>query len=134
MSGTIAARFRFRGKGCWIARTAKFFHRTNLAARIANGANERSQIHHRVLKIARALPGNQFCRRFPYLSSARARIDWIANIEESGENAAGVCFDERQRLIESEHRNCVGSVAADSRQRFQLIRIARENAAEFYRN
>jgi hypothetical protein len=52
-------------KGRWIARATKLFHRANLAARIADGANERSQIHHRVLKIARMLPGNQLCRRFP---------------------------------------------------------------------
>ena len=63
---------------------------------------------------------------------ARAGIDWIANIAKSGENAAGVGFDQWQRLIEREHRNCIGSVTTDSRQRFQLIRIARENAAEIF--
>ncbi len=36
-------------------------------------------------------------------------------MEESGENAAGVCFDQWQRLIESEHRSRIGSVTADSR-------------------
>ena len=54
------------------------------------------------------------------------------NIEESGEDAAGVGFDQRQSQVESEHCNCIGSVPTNSRQRFQLIRIARENAAEIF--
>ena len=56
----------------------------------------------------------------------------MANIEDSGENAAGVGFDQRQRKVESEHGNCIGSVTTNSRQRFQLIRIARENGAEIF--
>ena len=35
-------------------------------------------------------------------------------------------------MVESENCDCIGSVAADSRQRFQLIRIAWENAAEIF--
>jgi len=86
-----------------------------LAARIARGANEGAEIHHRVLEIARAFLGNELCRKFPQFSSAGGGIDWRANIEKAGENASGVGFDDGQGFVESENRDGIRSVKADTR-------------------
>src|SRR5437660_97361 len=102
-------------KGGWLTRATTLVHRTKLAARIGCGANGGAEIHHRVLEIARAFLGNELCRKFPQFSSAGGGIDWRANIEKAGENASGVGFDDGQGLVESENRDGIRSVKADTR-------------------
>ena len=78
------------------------------------GANKGAEIHHRVLEIARPVLGNELCRKFPQFLPTMGRINWRANIEEAGENASGVGFDDGQRFVECENCDCVCCVPADS--------------------
>src|SRR6478752_9576566 len=71
----------FSRKRCWISGATKLFHRTNLATRIVRGANKGAEIHHGVLKIARPVLRNEFCREFPQFLPALGGINWGANIE-----------------------------------------------------
>jgi hypothetical protein len=52
----------------------------------------------------------------PELFASASGVDWSLQIEEPGENAGDVCFDQRDRLVESKGRDCIRGVTADAGQ------------------
>jgi len=85
-----------------------------LATRIVRGANKGAEIHHGVLKIARPVLRNEFCREFPQFLPALSGINWRANIEKAGENASGVGFDDGKGSVEREDCDCIRRVLTNS--------------------
>jgi len=62
------------------------------------------------------------------LLAAGTRIDRCLQIEEAGEDASDVCFDDRDRLVEGEGGNGVRGVSANSGERLNRRKVFRENA------
>ena len=124
-----ASRF-FSRQYRWIRRPTRTLHGTMFTFWL-RPTDERAQFHQGGIVFAgvffREKPGG----RGPKLFSSGAGIDRYLQVEEAGENPRDVCFDDRDRLVESKGRYRVGSVAANAGQIADQIRRFREATAVF---
>ncbi len=68
----------------------------------------------------------------PKLFAPGACIDRRLDMEQAREDACGVGFDDRHRLVEGERGHGIGGVPADSRQMPNQFHISRKRAAMFF--
>ncbi len=111
-------------------RTAERSDRANFAFWISRRANERTEIHHRILKCARLAAWNESGREVPKFFVACASVDRFLQILQAREHAGGICFDQRQRLPESKYRDGGGGVSTQARQLAERSEIGRNLPTE----
>ena len=104
------------GEGFRIFSAAKVFYRADVAFRFVRQANECAQIDKRGIKTRCMASGNKFCGAIPEFFAADRRIDRGAHVKQASEQARGIRFDNRNRLMKSKSRDCVRRIAANARQ------------------
>ena len=124
----FGSRFPY-GKRSRIFCAAKRFNRAHIAFRLPSYANERAQIEkcgveNRGIGFWKKT-GGMLPKRFP----ARVGINRFAQIEKPRQNATGVSFDDRHRLIKGKAGYGVGGVFPDSGKLSHLLDSAREVSA-----
>src|SRR5438128_11340987 len=106
------------------ARAAKFFYRTDGAFR-ARQTHERAEIDERGVVNTRAGSRQQCAGVAPKRILAGCSVDRQPQIEKTRENAGGICFDDRNRLLECERRDRMRNVRADAGQLSHAVDIRR---------
>lgn len=77
-----------------ILRAAKFVYRTNSTFGRACRADERAEVHERRIMRCGAARGEKIGRVTPNCFAASGCIDRIAYVEQAGDDAGDVCFDQ----------------------------------------
>lgn len=101
----------FSGQGCRFGRSAKTF---DWAGRTfwPRGADERAEFHEGRVMLAGVVPGKEFRGQRPQLFAPGACINRRLHVEEPGQDASDVCFDDWHGLIERERGDSVRRVTA----------------------
>ena len=93
---------------------AKRFNRAHIAFRLPGYANERAKIEKRRVE-SRGIGFWEKTRcTLPQSPPAQSGIDRMAQIEKPRQNATGVRFDDRNRLIKGKAGDCMRGVFPDS--------------------
>ena len=108
---------------------AKRFNRAHIAFRLAGRANKRAKIEKCGVEARGAGLREKTRCVLPKHLPARFGIDRSAQIEKPRQNATGVRFDDRNRLIEGKAGHCVRGVFPDSGKLSHLLDFAREVSA-----
>lgn len=95
-------------------------------------ADERAQFHKRRIMLAGISAREDLRSGGPELLAAGARVDRRLQIEETGEDAGDVRFDDRDRLGEGEGRNGIRGVSANSGELLNRGKVFRENAGVLF--
>src|SRR3954464_8116223 len=93
---------------------AKRFDRARIAFRLARDANKRAKVEQCGVESCGIGFREKTRCMLPKPFTARVRIDRFTQIENSRQNATGVRFDNRNRLIKCEAGYCMRGVFPDS--------------------
>lgn len=104
--------FSWQDRG--IAGPAESFHRTGLAL-WAGTADQRAQFHEGGVVTARVPSRQELGGGGPQAFASGVRVDWRSDVEDPGEDAGDICFDDRNGSVECEGGNGVCRVTADAR-------------------
>src|SRR5215471_11521313 len=106
----------FYRKGFRIFCAAEFVDRADIAFWLAWQTNQRTQIDERGVETRGTALWNQLRSAFPKFFATDCRINRGAKVEQASKEARNIRFENRDRSIKSERRNCVRSVAANTGQ------------------
>jgi hypothetical protein len=94
--------------------SAKFFYRADVAFRFIRQANDCAKIDKRGIETRCIVSGNKLRGVLPEFFAADCGINRGAHIEQTGEHARGIRFDNWDRLIESKCCDGVCRIAANA--------------------
>ena len=112
---------------------AEAFHGARFTSRSCL-ADEGAQFHERGVMPASVSARQEARGRRPEMLASRARVDGRLQVEQTGEDAGDVCFDDWSRSVEREGGHGVCRVTANARQIPNRFHVSRERAAMFFRN
>jgi hypothetical protein len=122
----------FSGQNPWFGCAAENFHRTDFTLG-PRTADERAQFHERGIMLAGIAVREKLRRCGPELLAPGTRIDRCLQIDEAGEDAGDVRFDDRDRLFEGERGNGIRGISANSGELLNRGQVFRENAGVLFR-
>jgi hypothetical protein len=119
----------FDWKNLGVGRAAEFSDRTDGALWLSGETNERTKIDKRGVINARGAFWQKRSSVIPDRFASGGLVDWLSEIEDTGQGASRVGFNNWDCLIERERGDGVCGVSADPRQLLHLCDLAREKPA-----
>jgi len=121
----------FSRKRGWIGCSAKSSHGARLTL-WPRTADESAQFHERRVMSAGIVARQELRGGGPEQLASGARVDRHLQVEDAGENAGDVCFDDRDRSVEGERGDGVCRITANSGKLLNRSRVSRKSAAVFF--